>query len=91
MKVKKECRVQITRKIYKKLKYVVNKYGDTFYSSVHNDYITLLEPNTSQTIEIVSPKFKTIIGNHRKITLTLEAKKVSMIKYSYIMTVLLYC
>ncbi len=93
MKFEKECRIEITKKIYKKLKYIINKYGDTFFTTLQKDSkdcILLLEPTTNKSIEIISPKFMKIIGEYRKITITLETERISMLRYSYTMIILLY-
>jgi len=93
MKFDKECRVKITKKIYKKLKYVINKYGDTFFATIQKDRkdcILLLEPATNKLIEITSPKFTKIIGEYRKITIILETEKISILRYSYTTIILLY-
>jgi len=93
MKFEKECRIEITKKIYKKLEYIIKKYGDTFFTTLQKDYkdcLLLLEPTTNESIEIISPKFIKIIGEYRKITIILETEKVSLLKCSYSMIVLLY-
>lgn len=93
MEFEKECRIEITKKIYTKLKYIINKYGDTFFTTLQKnceDCILLLEPITNEPIEITSSKFVKIIGEYRKITIILETEKVSILKYSYTMIILLY-